>query len=89
MNEHTTKIDAQDLEKAKFIHAAVNAAKDLSKGRKIEFLCPCCGRTAFIAREPEIGDQYAWCECGMKHYTQQAEQEQQKKKRFRSSGMEL
>lgn len=91
-DNQTAEVLAEDLAKAKFIYAAVNAAKDLKKGHKREFLCPCCGRTAFIAKEPDIGDQYAWCECGMKHYMQQMEQEQeqqQRKKHFRSSDMEL
>lgn len=90
MDEHTIKADEENFEKARFIYAVKKAAKHQQEGSRIEFLCPCCGRTAFIAREPDIGDQYAWCECGMKHYLRQTEREQeQRKKRSRSCGMEL
>lgn len=89
-DNQATEVYAEDLAKAKFIYAAVNAAKDLPKGHKNEFLCPCCGRTAFIARESEAGDQYAWCECGQICYLRQEERErqEQQKKRSRSCGME-
>ena len=69
MGEYYTK--SMEIENtAAFVDAAADASNAVPHGHKIEFVCPCCGETAYIARSIELGDEYAWCDCGMRYYRQ-------------------